>query len=101
MAKTSGGIRGGGSAKSSRRTGPGASFGGTRTGNIRMKSRNEVNAQIARIQSYTHNTGVSPQRFFRAVGRVSSAVESGRRMNPMAPNGRYQTNEYILRRKRR
>ena len=100
MAKTSGGIRGG-SAKSSRRTRPGVSFGGTRTGNIRMKSRNEVNAQIARIQSYTHNTGVSPQKFFKAVGRVSSAVESGRRMNPMAPNRRYQTNEYILRRKRR
>lgn len=99
MAKTSGGIRGG-NAKSSRRTGLSASLGGTRTGNVRMKSRNEVNAQIARIQSYTHTTGVSPQRFFKAVGRVSSAVESGRRMNPMAPNERYQTNEYILRRRR-
>lgn len=94
MAKTSGGVRG---------SGRGVSMGesrtssvGTRNGNARMKSMNEVRSQIERIQSYTHNTGVSPKRFFSAVGRVSSAVRRGQRMNPTAAEGRYQTNAYIL-----
>lgn len=57
-----------------------------------MKSASEVKAQIGRIQSYTHNTGVSSQRFFKAAGRVSSAVRTGYRLNPFAPGERYQTN---------
>ena len=40
----------------------------------RFKNSAEVKAQIGRIQSYTHNTGVSAGKFFRAVGSVSSAV---------------------------
>lgn len=59
-----------------------------------MKSESEVRAQIKRIQAYNHNTGVSPQRFFRAAGRVSSAVRTGQRLNPFAPGERYQTNSY-------
>ncbi len=101
MAKTSGGVRGGNLLRTGNRAGAGtASFGGARNGNARMKNASEIQAQIERIQSYTHNTGVSPQRFFGAVGRVSSAVRQGQRMNPTAPNGRYQTNSYILRRLR-
>lgn len=62
----------------------------------RFKNSAEVKAQIGRIQSYTHNTGVSAGKFFRAVGRVSSAVRSGNRANPFAPKERQQTNGYLL-----
>lgn len=97
MAKSAGGVRGGSGGSRGRNGGTqGASSIGIRNGNARMKSMNEVRSQIERIQSYTHNTGVSPQRFFSAVGRVSSAVRQGQRMNPTAAGGRYQTNAYIL-----
>ena len=62
----------------------------------RYKNSTEVKAQIGRIQSYTHNTGVSAGKFFRAAGRVSNAVESGNRANPFAPKERHQTNGYLL-----
>jgi hypothetical protein len=62
----------------------------------RYKNSAEVKAQIGRIQSYTHNTGVSSEKFFRAAGRVSSAVRSGNRLNPFAPKDRHQTNGYLL-----
>lgn len=62
----------------------------------RYKNSAEVKAQIGRIQSYTHNTGVSAAKFFRAAGRVSSAVRSGNRLNPFAPKERHQTNGYLL-----
>ena len=62
----------------------------------RYKNSAEVNAQIGRIQSYTHNTGVSAEKFFRAVGSVSSAVRSGDRLNPFAPKERHQTNGHLL-----
>lgn len=60
----------------------------------RYKDSAEVKAQIGRIQSYTHNTGVSAGKFFRAAGRVSSAVRSGSRLNPFA--SKHQTNAYLI-----
>lgn len=60
----------------------------------RYKDSAEVKAQIGRIQSYTHNTGVSAEKFFRAAGRVSSAVRSGSRLNPF--ESKHQTNGYLL-----
>lgn len=62
----------------------------------RYKNSAEVKAQIGRIQSYTHNTGVSAGKFFRAAGRVSSAVRSGNKANPFAPKERQQTNAYLI-----
>ena len=62
----------------------------------RYKNSAEVKAQIGRIQSYTHNTGVSSEKFFRAAGRVSSAVRSGNRLNPFAPKERQQTNAHLI-----
>ena len=60
----------------------------------RYKDLAEVKAQIGRIQSYTHNTGVSAGKFFRAAGRVSSAVRSGSRLNPF--ESKHQTNAYLI-----
>lgn len=116
MAKTAGGVRNNGRVRVSsgnRGNGSGAKssgtrvfMGGTRNGAARMKSADEVKAQIERIQSYTHKSGVSPRRFFRAVGRVSNAIRQGERMQGGAPDyltrkkkSRYQTNGYILNRK--
>ena len=60
----------------------------------RYKDSEEVKAQIGRIQSHTHNTGVGAEKFFRAAGRVSSAVRSGSRLNPF--ESKHQTNGYLL-----
>lgn len=63
----------------------------------RFKSSTDVKDQIARIQTYTHNTGVSPRRFFKAVGRVSSAVRCRINADPLHPDAKVQTNAYLLR----
>lgn len=112
MAKTSGGVRAsgrvrvGGYTRSSgegirNNNANGSSFIGSRNGNVRMKSADDLQAQINRIQAYTHKSGVSPTRFFKAVGRVSNAIRTGRRK--ASKNGsdvRFPTNTYLLKNKR-
>jgi len=62
----------------------------------RFKTASDVKRQIDRIQAYTHNTGVSPRRFFKAVGRVSSVIRCKQNADPLHPNALVQTNSYLL-----
>ncbi|HMM02034.1 MULTISPECIES: hypothetical protein [unclassified Dysgonomonas] len=62
----------------------------------RFKTASDVKSQIIRIQAYTHNTGVSPRRFFKAVGRVSSLIRRRQNADPLHPDALVQTNAYLL-----
>lgn len=62
----------------------------------RFKNSTDVKNQIERIQSYTHHTGVSPRKFFRAVGRVSSIIRSRQNADPLNKDAFVQINAYIL-----
>jgi hypothetical protein len=65
----------------------------------RFKTATDVKNQIDRIQAYiyTHNTGVSPRRFFKAVGRVSGAIRRRQNADPLHKNADVQTNAYLFR----
>lgn len=62
----------------------------------RFKTATDVKKQIARIQAYTHDTGVSPRKFFKAVGRVSSLIRRRQNADPLHTDAMIQTNAYLL-----
>lgn len=62
----------------------------------RFKTATDVRDQIARIQHYTHKTGISPRRYFKAVGRVSSCIRARINADPLHPDAKVQTNAYLL-----